>query len=83
MRLLLLDEKHSKQGKRPSKFDLRQFRQENSLSALRVGSIRKRQRAAERRMGHFKDDFNVHANGLMFLQKEMKKINLNAFGQLL
>jgi hypothetical protein len=42
-----------------------------------------RHRAAERRMANFKDDFNVHGNGLMVLQKEMKKINLYAFGQLL
>src|SRR5258707_10527259 len=32
------------------------------------------ERAAERRMANFKDDFNVHANGLTILQKEMKKI---------
>ena len=38
MRLLLFEEEHFKQGKRPFKFDLRQFRQENFLAALRAGS---------------------------------------------
>jgi hypothetical protein len=31
-----------------------------------------RQRAAERCMANFKDDFNVRGNGLTVLQKEMK-----------